>query len=234
VKGKTGRKRTRRKPTIPEWKLVVKRRFQKLAEEAGSQRKLAAAWLGDAGRAHMISEWCSESNSTLPDTENLIRLRENLGVSIDWLFTPEGSGLDANGWPPDRISTLSAELKHYVAWLSKATRHHGVVAAARRGSKDPKIIKLTDRVQRWSDPKVLPATIDMMRGDPLEYFGRRIEKLFDEAAAALDQLEGIRAATLWYALRKAVAAQLGQPDISDGYAVSAIRDLIESAKKEEG
>lgn len=73
--------------------MTLGEKIQKYRKERRMSQEDLAALLGVSRQA--VSKW--ELNDTIPDTENVIQLGRILGVSLDYLLTPERESHDECG-----------------------------------------------------------------------------------------------------------------------------------------
>lgn len=102
------------------WKRELKERLRDIVvspEFGGSQRKLAAAWLGDASKSPQVSEWCSETRKVVPGAYNLHLLRKRCDIDLNRLVCGSGAppkpGNVGVGWTAARRRKLADELVEY-------------------------------------------------------------------------------------------------------------------------
>jgi len=158
---------------LEPWRRAAKERLRALtaADQYGSQRKLARAWLGDESKANQVSEWCNPDNPKFPETANLVKLRE-LGVSLNWLLDA-GSTSDSAEWPPERRAKLSDELDAYCARSVSDRLGERAKRDFRGGSATKYDLLATARVSNET------------RGDFLTYLTGHLERLVDQTCDEL-------------------------------------------------
>jgi hypothetical protein len=149
------------------WKRAAKERLTGLVRLEGSQRKLAARWLGDVSKANQVSEWCNPDNHKFPETANLVKLRQ-LDVSLNWLLAdPDAQNENGeNKWPPDRVAGLSDELDKY---CDDVMFDHLWEKAKGRGYSSANRLLVLARAGNET------------RGDFLSYLTRHLKRLVDRA-----------------------------------------------------
>lgn len=196
--------------SVPAWKREAKAKLRILAEQHGSQRQLAKAWLGSVDRSSQVNRWASASNSEFPDMDNLIALRDRCDVSLDWLLGTRAGAPET--WSPERRESLDSELRDFTVETMMAREDYLTRVSGRLGLKlkRGKLVADADPEYRVGGPRrgahygsryrseeLSALVVSALGGDPLAHFQQDVWRLVDETMEMLASYSDRKDARKW-------------------------------------
>ncbi len=196
--------------SLPKWKREAKEKLRALADQHGSERQLAEAWLGNAKRSDQVNRWASNKTSQFPNVNNLIALRDQCGVSLDWLLGTRAGAPES--WSPERRERLDSELRDFTVDTMMAREDFLTRVPGRLGLKlkRGKLAAETDPEYRVGGPRggahygsryrsqeLHAFVVRALAGDPLAHFQQDVWRLTDETMEMLASHSDRKDARKW-------------------------------------